>query len=70
MDVPYFIKEHLSISASNEATLKKYFVEVNPRQSWPWKQNGTKILKKGIQSMQGRTATTRHGVTRKKTQKP
>ena len=46
MDVPYFIKEHLSISASNEATLKKYFVEVNPRQSWPWKQNGTKDFKK------------------------
>ena len=33
MDVPYFIKEHLWMSASDEATLQKYLVEVNPPQS-------------------------------------
>ena len=30
-DVPYFIKEQLWMSASDEATLKKFFVEANPR---------------------------------------
>ena len=44
MDVPYFIKEHLWMSASDESTLKKNLVEVNPRQSWPWKQNCTTVV--------------------------
>ena len=33
MDVPYFIKEHLWMSAPDEATLKKNLVGVNPPQS-------------------------------------
>ena len=33
MYVPYFIKEHLRVSASDEATLKKILVEGNPLQS-------------------------------------
>ena len=44
MDVPYFIKEHLWMSASDEATLQKYLVEVNPPQSWSWKQNGIVVV--------------------------
>ena len=28
MDVPYFIKEHLWMTASDEATLKKFLTEV------------------------------------------
>ena len=36
MDVPYFNKEHLWISASDKA--------VNPPQSWPWKQNGIAVV--------------------------
>ena len=45
MYVPYFIKEHLWTSACNEATLKKKNgVEVNPPQSWPWKQDGTTVV--------------------------
>ena len=43
MDIPYFIKEHLWMSVSDEAT-QKYLVEVNPPRSWPWKQNGTSCL--------------------------
>ena len=38
MDFPYFIKEHLWMSASNEKALKKIFfseVEVKP-ESWLW----------------------------------
>ena len=31
------------LNASNEGTLKKKLVEVNSPQSWPWKQNGTKL---------------------------
>ena len=30
IDVPYFIKKHLWMSVSDEATLTKNFVEVNP----------------------------------------
>ena len=41
MDVYYFIKEHLWMSAFDEATLKKVLVEVNPSQSWLWKQSGS-----------------------------
>ena len=33
MDVPYFIKEHLRMSASDEKTLKMFLVEVNPPRS-------------------------------------
>ena len=45
MDALYFIKKHLWISASDEATLKKKnLVEVNPPQSWSWKQNGTTVV--------------------------
>ena len=44
MDVPYFIKEKLWMSASDETTFKKKFVEVNPPQSWPWKQNGNTVV--------------------------
>ena len=44
MDVPYFIKEKLWMSASDETTFKKNFVEVNPPQSWPWKQNGNTVV--------------------------
>ena len=44
MDVPYFIKEHLWMSASDEPTLKKNLIEVNPHQSWPWKQNCTTVV--------------------------
>ena len=33
MNVPYFIKDHLWMSASDEATLKKNFGEINPPQS-------------------------------------
>ena len=40
MDIPYFIKEHLWMSVSDEAT-QKFLVEVNPPRSWPWKQKGT-----------------------------
>ena len=43
MDIPYFIKEHLWMSVSDEAT-QKYLVEVNPPRSWPWKQNGTSVV--------------------------
>ena len=43
MDVPYFIEEHLWMSAFNEATLKKNLVKVNPPRTWPWKQNGTTV---------------------------
>ena len=32
------------MSASDEATIKKILVEVNPPQSWPWKQNGTTVV--------------------------
>ena len=41
MDVPYFIKEHLWMSAFDETTL---LVEINPPQSCPWKQIGTKVV--------------------------
>ena len=46
MDFPYFIKEHLQISASDEASLKKKkkHLAVDPPQSWPWKQNGTTVV--------------------------
>ena len=30
MVLPYFIKEHLSVSAFDEATLKKYFCGIKP----------------------------------------
>ena len=36
------------MSASDEVTLKKFFVEVNPPQSWPWKQNGTTVVADAI----------------------
>ena len=32
------------MSAFDETTLKKILVEVNPPQSWPWKQNGTTVV--------------------------
>ena len=41
MNVPYFIKKYLWMNAFDEAFSKKYLVEVDPSQSWPWKQNGT-----------------------------
>ena len=37
MDVQYFIKEHLWISASDEATLKKVFGESKPPSKWTMK---------------------------------
>ena len=43
MYVPYFIKEHLWMSAFDKETLK-ILVEVNPPQSWPWKQNSTAVV--------------------------
>ena len=33
IDVPYLIKEHLGMSAFDEATIKKNLVEVSPHQS-------------------------------------
>ena len=44
MDVPYFTKEHLWKSASDKEALKRFSVEVNPPQSWPWKQNSTTVV--------------------------
>ena len=44
MDVPYFIKEHLWMNASDEATLKKILVKLNPPESWPWKQNSATVV--------------------------
>ena len=44
MDTPYFTKEHLWLSASDEAALKKVLVKVNPPQYWPRKQNGTTVV--------------------------
>ena len=44
IDVPYFIKEQHWTSACNEATIKKTLVEVNPPQSWPWKQSKTTVV--------------------------
>ena len=41
--VPYFIKEHLWMSAFDKETLK-ILVEVNPPQSWPWKQNSAAVV--------------------------
>ena len=41
MNVPYFIKKHLWMNAFDEVFSKKCLVEVDPPQSWPWKQNGT-----------------------------
>ena len=32
------------MSASDEATLKKNWGELNPSQSWLWKQNGTTVV--------------------------
>ena len=32
------------MSASDEATLKKNWGELNPPQSWLWKQNGTTVV--------------------------
>ena len=32
------------MGASDEATLKKKSVEVNPPQSWPWKQDDAAIV--------------------------
>ena len=32
------------MSASDEATLKKFLMEVNPPQIWTWKQNGTTVV--------------------------
>ena len=32
------------MSASDEATLKKNLVKLNPPQSWPWKENGTTVV--------------------------
>ena len=37
MYVSYFIKEHLWVSASDKATLKKFLEEVNTLQIWPRK---------------------------------
>ena len=45
IDVPYFIKEHLWMSASDETTLKKNFGGSKPKNKMvPWKQNGTKLV--------------------------
>ena len=44
MDISFSIKEYLWMSASDKETLKKILVEVNPLQSWPWKQNGTTVV--------------------------
>ena len=44
LDIPYFIKEHLWMSAFDEATLKKKLVEVNPPQSWASEQNGITVV--------------------------
>ena len=38
-----FIKEYLWMSACMQQS-KKILVEVNPPQSWPWKQNGTTVV--------------------------
>ena len=49
MDVPYFIKKPLWMSAFDEATLKFFFfLEVNSSQSWPWKQNGNLVVATGM----------------------
>ena len=32
------------MSASDEATLKKNLVKLNPPPSWPWKENGTTVV--------------------------
>ena len=45
MDVPYFIKDHFWMSASDKATLKKKnLAEVSPRESWPWEQSGMTVV--------------------------
>ena len=39
------LKENLcKKSAFADATLKLFFIEVNPPQSCPWKQNGTTVM--------------------------
>ena len=43
IDVPCFIKEHLQMSAFDEATFKKS-LDVKPPQRWPWKQNDITVV--------------------------
>ena len=44
MDRPYFITEHFWMSASYEAALKFFLMELNPPQRWLQKQNGITVV--------------------------
>ena len=44
VDVPYFIKEHLWSSASDEALFNIFLVRVNPPQIWPGKQYSITVV--------------------------
>ena len=44
MDVPYFIKEQLWSSASDEALFNIFLVRVNPPQIWPGKQYSITVV--------------------------